>query len=122
MLLLGIFLTGIVVLEHIFFLYLEMFAWETLGKKLFRGTLLPELFSPTKVMAANQGLYNGFLAMGLIWTFFIKDDGWSQYIRVFFLSCILTAGIYGGITANKKIFYIQSIPALLALIPTIFHN
>lgn len=105
-----------VILEHIGFLYVEMFAWETRGKKAFKGALPSDMFTPTKVLAANQGLYNGFLAAGLIWTFFIQDNLWAFYIRIFFLTCIIIAGIYGGITATKKIFFIQSIPALLALI------
>lgn len=62
-------LIGLIALEHLYFLWMEMFAWETVGKKTFK-TLAPELFKPTKVLAANQGLYNGFLAAGLIWTFF----------------------------------------------------
>lgn len=67
-------------------------------------------------MAANQGLYNGFLAAGLIWTFFINDPHWKAYISIFFLSCVLIAGIYGAITVSKKIFYVQGLPALIALI------
>jgi putative membrane protein len=66
-------LIGIVAAEHLYILWLEMFAWETKGKKVFKGALREELFKPTKTMAANQGLYNGFLAAGLIWTFFIDD-------------------------------------------------
>ena len=100
---------------HIYFLWLEMFAWTTRGKKVFR-TLKPELFEPTKVLAANQGLYNGFLAAGLIWSRLITDGHWQIYTAIFFLSCVLIAGIYGGVTAHKKIFYVQGIPALLALI------
>tara|TARA_B100000780_G_C21120567_1_gene453831 strand:+ start:2769 stop:3131 length:363 start_codon:yes stop_codon:yes gene_type:complete len=103
---------GIVALEHLYFLYFEMFAWETIGKRTFRS-LAPELFKPTKAMAANQGLYNGFLAAGLIWTFFITDPIWSKNIALFFLGCVSVAGIYGGITASKKIIYVQAIPALI---------
>ena len=108
-------LVGIVALEHLYILYLEMFAWETKGKKAFKGSLKPELFAPTKTLAANQGLYNGFLAAGLIWSFFITDTAWSTHVAVFFLSCVIVAGIYGAITATKKIFFIQALPALLAL-------
>jgi putative membrane protein len=113
-------LTAMVALEHLLILWLEMFAWDTWGRKVFKGALSQDLFTPTKVLAANQGLYNGFLALGLIWTFFIKDPGWSQYIRVFFLSCIIAAGIFGAVTASKKIFYVQSLPAFIALLTTIF--
>ena len=109
-------LVGFVALEHIYILYLEMFAWETKGKETFKGSLAPELFKPTKTLAANQGLYNGFLAAGLIWTFFIEDHNWAFYISVFFLSCIVVAGVYGALTASKKIFFVQALPAILALV------
>ena len=111
----GRILTAIVALEHLYFLWLEMFAWETKGKEVFK--MLPaNLFKPTKVLAANQGLYNGFLAAGLIWTFFISNDLWSFYISVFFLSCISVAGIYGALTASKKIFFVQALPAIMTLV------
>lgn len=108
-------LVGLVALEHLYILYLEMFTWETLGKKTFKGVLPNELFKPTKAMAANQGLYNGFLAAGLLWTFLISDDAWKLNISVFFLGCVIIAGIFGAITATKKIFFTQAVPALLAL-------
>jgi len=108
-------LIGLIALEHLYFLWLEMFAWETAGKKAFKNVLPDELFEPTKGLAANQGLYNGFLAAGLIWTFFITDSTWRTYISVFFLGCVAIAGIYGGITANRKIFIIQALPAILAM-------
>lgn len=112
-------MTSLVALEHLYILYLEMFAWETLGKKTFKGSLPDELFKPTRVMAANQGLYNGFLAAGLIWSFTITDPQWSEKVAVFFLSCVAIAGIYGAFTASKKIFYTQALPALLALLFTL---
>jgi len=112
----GTILTAIVALEHIYILWLEMFAWETKGKEVFKGSLAPDLFKPTKTLAANQGLYNGFLAAGLIWSFFITDNSWQTNISVFFLSCVIIAGIYGAITASKKIFFVQALPAILALI------
>jgi putative membrane protein len=108
-------LIGIIAIEHIYILWLEMFAWETRGKKVFRGSMPAELFTPTKTLAANQGLYNGFLAAGLIWTFFIGDPAWKTNISIFFLSCVMIAGIYGAITASKKIFFIQALPAIIAL-------
>ncbi len=74
------------------------------------------MFEPTKSLAANQGLYNGFLAAGLIWAFIIQDPLWSTNISVFFLSCVVIAGIYGAFTADKKIFFVQGLPALFALI------
>lgn len=108
-------LIGFVAFLHLFFLYFEMFAWNTLGRKIFRG-LPKDLFEPTKSMAANQGLYNGFLAAGLIWTFFIEDVHWRFYIAIFFLSCVIIAGIYGALTVSKKIFFVQAMPAIIALI------
>ena len=114
-------LIAVVAAEHLYILYLEMFAWETRGKKAFKGSLADELFKPTKTLAANQGLYNGFLAAGLIWTFFISDPVWKFHIAVFFLSCVIIAGIYGAITASKKIFFIQALPALLALLFLLLH-
>jgi len=93
-----------------------MFAWETKGKEAFKGSLAPELFRPTKTLAANQGLYNGFLAAGLIWSFFISDFLWQNYVALFFLGCVAVAGIYGAITASKKILFIQTIPATIGII------
>lgn len=108
-------LTALVAIEHIYILWIEMFAWETVGKKTFR-TFPADLFTPTKAMAANQGLYNGFLAAGLIWSFFIADVAWSNNIRIFFLACVIVAGVFGAITAAKRIFYVQAMPAILALV------
>jgi putative membrane protein len=108
-------LIGFIALEHVYILWLEMFAWETAGRKVFKGALPKELFTPTKVMAANQGLYNGFLAAGLIWTFFIETPEWKFNIALFFLSCIVVAGIYGALTASRRIFWVQGMPALVAI-------
>ena len=108
-------LIAIIALLHLYFMWFEMFAWETRGKKIFRN-FDKDLFGKTKTLAANQGLYNGFLAAGLIWTFFIQDVFWSKNIALFFLSCVAVAGIYGAMTASKKIFYVQAIPAILAII------
>ncbi len=109
-------LIGFVALEHLYILWLEMFAWETRGKKVFKGSLADELFKPTKTLAANQGLYNGFLAAGLIWSFFITDPAWKINVATFFLSCVAVAGVYGALTASKKIFFVQALPAIIALI------
>jgi len=108
--------TAIVALEHLYIMWLEMFAWETAGKKVFGGSLADELFKPTKKLAANQGLYNGFLAAGLIWSFFIQDPIWSTNIRIFFLSAVSIAALFGGFTASKSILIKQGIPAFIALI------
>ncbi|QQT31767.1 DUF1304 domain-containing protein [Sphingobacterium siyangense] len=113
-------LTALVLLEHVYIVWMEMFAWETAGKRSFGKALPAELFKPTKGLAANQGLYNGFLVGGLAWSFFINDPVWSGNVRLFFLGCVLMAGVFGGITASKKIFFIQGVPALLAILSMIF--
>jgi len=108
-------LIGIVAIEHVYLLWLEMFAWTTKAPEIFKG-LKKELFEPTKALAANQGLYNGFLAAGLIWSLLIENHAWSLYVSVFFLSCVIIAGIYGGLKSGRRFFYIQAAPAILALI------
>ncbi|WP_418721885.1 DUF1304 domain-containing protein [Empedobacter brevis] len=112
-------LTIIVTVEHLYILWMEMFAWETTGKKVFGKSLPNELFRPTKRLAANQGIYNGFLAAGLIWSFLIENTEWSFNIRLFFLGCVVVAGVFGAVTASKKIFFVQALPALLAILVTI---
>ncbi len=108
-------LIALVAVEHLYILWLEMFAWETRGKKVFRGAMRDELFAPTKVLAANQGLYNGFLAAGLVWSLLIADVAWSRNVALFFLGCVAVAGTYGALTAGRKIFFVQAVPALVAL-------
>lgn len=100
---------------HLYILWLEMFAWMTRGPKVFR-TIPEEQFEKTKTMAANQGLYNGFLAAGLIWSLGITDVVWSKNVALFFLGCVLVAGIYGAATVSKRIFYVQAVPAVLGLL------
>ena len=108
-------LVGLVALLHLYFLWFEMFAWTTRGRKVFKK-FPPELFEPTKALAANQGLYNGFLAAGLIWTYFITDPIWKTNIALFFLSCVAVAGIYGSLTADRKIFFVQALPAIITIV------
>lgn len=108
----------IIALFHLYFLWLEMFAWTTKAKKVFR-TIPEDLFEKTKVLAANQGLYNGFLAAGLIWSLFITNEIWSKNVAVFFLSCVTIAGIYGAYSASKKIFFVQALPAIIAILTLI---
>ncbi len=115
MLLISHILTALVVVIHLYILWLEMFAWTTRGKKVFKN-FPNHLFEPTKALAANQGLYNGFLAAGLIWSFFITDIAWQMNIRYFFLGCVAVAGIYGAATADKKILFVQTVPALAAIV------
>ena len=108
-------LVGLVALEHLYILYLEMFAWTTKGPKVFKGALAPELFQPTRGLAANQGLYNGFLAAGLIWALLIGDPAWSRNVALFFLGCVAVAGLYGGLTSSRRILLVQALPALMGL-------
>lgn len=104
-------LVGIVALLHVGFLVLEMFYWDhPVGRK--RFGLTPEFSKASASLAANQGLYNGFLAAGLVWGLVSGDAA----IKIFFLVCVLIAGIYGGFTARRTILYIQALPALIALI------
>lgn len=105
-------LIGLVAFLHIYFLVLEMFLWDKpFGLKTFNQTL--EAATASKTLAMNQGLYNGFLAAGLIWGMSLGAAGHA--IILFFLGCIIIAGIFGGITANRKIFFIQALPAGVAL-------
>ncbi len=102
--------------EHLYILWLEMFMWtKPLGRKTF-SAVPSDLFEKTKGLAANQGLYNGFLAAGLIWLFYIQDPVWSKNIALFFTSCIVIAGIFGAATAMRKIFFTQALPAIITLI------
>lgn len=105
---------GFVAAIHLFIMWFEMFAWTTVGRKVFK-VFPPDLFEPTKVMAANQGLYNGFLVAGLVWSFFISDPIWSKNVALFFLGCVAVAGIYGAFTASSKILFVQTVPALIAV-------
>ena len=109
-------LTALVALEHLYILVLEMFLWtKPPGLRAFG--LTPDFAEQTAVLAANQGLYNGFLAAGLIWALTRGEEGTS--LRVFFLSCVIVAGVFGAITAKPSILYVQAVPALLALIATL---
>jgi len=109
-------LTAFVAIEHLYILWMEMFAWETKGRKVFKDALAAELFTPTKGLAANQGLYNGFLSAGLIWSFLIADEAWQSHVALFFLSCVAVAGIFGAFRSSRRIFFVQALPAILALI------
>jgi len=113
--LLATFLILAIAALHLYILWLEMFAWDTKGPKVFR-TFPPDLFPKTRVMAANQGLYNGFLAAGLIWSRLIGEPAWASNTALFFLACILVAGIYGALTASRRILYVQAVPAALAIL------
>lgn len=112
MYLLGNVLIGLVALLHLYFLILEMFLWDTpFGRKAF--ALTPEFAAESKTLAANQGLYNGFLAAGLTWGICLGGEGFA--IKLFFLSCVIIAGVFGAMTVSRKIFFVQALPAIIAL-------
>lgn len=107
-------LVAIVALLHLYFLVLEMFLWtKPMGRRTFG--LTPEFAQASAALAANQGLYNGFLAAGLIWSL-LAEPPLAFYLKIFFLSCVIVAGIYGAATVNRRIFWVQAAPALLALV------
>ncbi|MDU0205988.1 MULTISPECIES: DUF1304 domain-containing protein [Paenibacillus] len=108
-------LVGIVALEHVYILVLEMFLWTSpRGMKAFGMT--KEQAVATKSLAANQGLYNGFLAAGLIWGLVHPDPLIGRSIQLFFLCCVIVAALYGGATAKRSILLVQGLPAVIALL------
>ena len=103
---------ALVALLHLYFLVLEMFFWEKpLGLRVFG--LTPEFAMASRALAANQGLYNGFLTAGLVWGLSLGNAGDS--IRIFFLGCVIVAGVFGGLTANHRILWVQALPGAIAL-------
>jgi putative membrane protein len=112
-------LIGLIAALHLYILWFEMFAWESRGPRVFRS-MPPDLFPKTRAMAANQGLYNGFLAAGLIWSLFISDPDWQRNVAVCFLIFVLVAGVYGALTASRRILYVQAVPAAVALLAVHF--
>jgi putative membrane protein len=108
-------LVALVAALHVYFLILEMFLWtKPLGLKTFRNSI--EKANDSAVLAANQGLYNGFLAAGLVWGLIQGTPGFAFQIKVFFLLCVITAGFYGTATVSRRILYVQAAPAAIALI------
>ncbi|MEO8459438.1 MAG: DUF1304 domain-containing protein [Dokdonella sp.] len=105
-------LIALVALLHVYFLVLEMFLWtKPFGRRIFK--LTPEFADASKALAANQGLYNGFLVAGLAWGLWLGDAGFS--IKVFFLGCVIVAGLFGAATVGRKILFVQALPAVIAL-------
>lgn len=104
---------GLVALLHVYFLVLEMFLWDKpVGRRVFK--LTPEFAAASKTLAANQGLYNGFLAAGLVWGLWLGAAG--RDIKVFFLVCVIVAGAYGAYSVSRRILLVQALPALVALL------
>ena len=103
---------ALVALVHLYFLVLEMFLWNTpKGRRAFG--LTPEFAAASRTLAANQGLYNGFLAAGLVWGLALGADGFG--VKVFFLGCVVVAGVFGALTASRKILWVQALPGVVAL-------
>lgn len=108
-------LVALVGLLHVYFLYLEMFAWQKpTGLRVFRNT--PQKAADSAVLAANQGLYNGFLAAGLFWALVQPNPLFAFQLTIFFLGCVIVAAAYGGWSVSRRIFFVQGGPAILALI------
>lgn len=106
-------LVALVALIHLYFLVLEMFLWDTpKGRRTFG--LTPEFSAASKTLAVNQGLYNGFLAAGLVWGLTLGGGGFG--VKVFFLACVVLAGIFGALTAGRKILWVQALPGAVALV------
>jgi putative membrane protein len=115
----AIILVALVALLHVYILVLEMFLWTApQGRKAFGST--PEFAEQTKVLAANQGLYNGFLAAGLIWSLLHPQPEFAWQIAMFFLACVAVAGIYGAATASRKIVFVQTVPAVIAMLAVMY--
>ena len=108
-------LVSLVALAHVYFLVLEMFLWrKPYGRRVFHNTV--EFADASAVLAANQGLYNGFLAAGLVWGLTLADPAHSLAVQTFFLSCVIVAGLYGAATASRAILFAQALPAIVALV------
>jgi putative membrane protein len=107
-------LTGFIALQHALFLVLESFLWTTpFGRKVFKRTAAEA--ESSKVLAQNQGLYNGFLSAGLVWALVVREAPHGPSVRLFFLGCVAVAGVVGGLTAARSILFIQGVPAFLAI-------
>lgn len=105
---------GLIAVLHLYIAWFEMFAWTSRGPKVF-ASFPAELFEPTTAMAANQGLYNAFLAAGLIWSLLIKDPQWRFKVAMCFLIFVAIAGVFGAATVSPRIFAVQTVPAVIAM-------
>ncbi|KAK0619006.1 hypothetical protein B0T14DRAFT_565904 [Immersiella caudata] len=111
--------TGLIAILHVYIMILEMFLWtKPRGRKAFG--LTADFAEKSKALAQNQGLYNGFLAAGLLWGLLHPDPDFAIQIRLFFLGCIVVAGVFGAATANSRILFVQAIPAALATLAVLF--
>ena len=114
-------LVAVPCLIHLYIMYLEMVLWEKPHIRKVFG-LTAEFAKESRMLALNQGLYNGFLAAGLIWSFVLSDAVMAAQVRLFFLGCIIVAGIVGALTATKRILWIQAVPALIPFILILIFN
>lgn len=112
---LALLLTGFVAFQHLSFLVLEMFLWtKPVGRKVFK--LKPDFAKASAALAANQGLYNGFLVAGLVWSLMASDPVMASALQTFFLACVVVAGVFGAATVSAGILFVQAVPAALALV------
>lgn len=111
----GLILIALIAILHVYIAWFEIFAWESRGPAVFK-TIPPELFSQTVNMAANQGLYNAFLAAGLFWSLLIKDQDWQRNVATCFLLFVAIAGVFGAVTVAPRILLVQTVPAVIGLI------
>jgi len=103
---------GLLALLHAYFLVLEMFLWDKpFGRRVFKTT--PEFAAASKTLAANQGLYNGFLAAGLVWGLALGAAGMD--VKIFFVCCVIVAGVFGAVTVSRNILFVQALPGIIAL-------
>ncbi len=116
---LSLILIGLVAFEHLYFMYLEMFVWTTKKTRRVFGTT-EEFALASKSLAANQGLYNGFLSAGLVWSLLQPDAAFAWQLKVFFLACVIVAAIYGALSVKRSILFVQGGPAMLALAMTLW--
>lgn len=114
-------LIAIISALHLYIAWFEIFAWETRGPKVF-SSIPAQLFGQTVSMAANQGIYNAFLAAGLIWSLFITEPTWKSRIATCFLIFVAIAGIFGAITVSTRILYVQAVPAVITLVLLFFYE
>lgn len=107
-------LIGVIAFIHVYIFIFEAFLWEQRGPKVF-SSFPRDLFPKTKALAFNQGVYNAFLAAGLIWSLLIGDALWAERVALFFLICVTVAGVAGAVSAERKILIVQTVPALIAI-------
>jgi putative membrane protein len=119
MYMLSLILVGLVAFEHLYFMYLEMFVWTTKKTRRIFGTT-EEFAEASKSLAANQGLYNGFLSAGLVWSLLQPNAAFAYQIKLFFLACVIVAALYGALTVKRSILFVQGGPAIFALVATLY--